>query len=150
MDYQFEECTGLPEKFFSILPDDWQQSIIPFWPDYQDSARIFILSTPEEVLGGGIVFSSVSPDTLTYQKEAQAWFDRGYLYIGFLWISEKYRGKRLGSRWLELLRLQLPYQKFWLSIDEFQLAAFYEQNGFTVIRKIEGAYGEEWILADSL
>lgn len=146
--YSFRECTDAPDRFFSILPEDWRESLVPFWPAYQDSARIFILELGADVLGGGIVFSSVSPDTEVYRAEAQSWFDRGYLYIGFLWIDEQYRGHGLGSLWLMKLREQFPHQKWWLSIEDFALAAFYERVGFRVVKKVEGTYGEEWILAD--
>jgi GNAT superfamily N-acetyltransferase len=146
--YSFRECTDLPDVFFSILPEEWRESIEPFWPAYRDSARIFVLESGEEVLGGGIVFSSVSPDTEVYRAEAQSWFDRGHLYIGFLWIDEKYRGQGLGSRWLTKLKEQFPRQKWWLSIEDFGLAAFYERSGFRGVKKVEGTYGEEWIMAD--
>lgn len=142
---QFKETSSQPERFFNILPEDWQVSIVPFWPAYQQNSRIFTLETDTAVLGGGIVFGSVSPDTKIYSKEAQNWFKRGYLYIGFLWIDENFRGKNLGSMWLKALDRHFPDQKFWLAIEEERLAAFYEKNGFRFAKKIETQAGNEWI-----
>lgn len=143
---KFKETTTNPAKFFDILPPDWQEGIVPYWTDYQDTARIFILAKNEETLGGGIVFSTVSPDTMAYREEAQRWFDQGNLYIAFLFISEKYRGQQLGSEWLQLLYKRFPKQSFWLSIEEEGLVRFYEKNGFKVVKEVKGEAGPEWIL----
>ena len=143
---QFKDCTARPEYFFSILPPDWRGDIAPVWGDYKDTANIFILESGKQAIGGGIVFSSVSPDTMIYGAEAQHWFDEGYLYIGFLWIAEQHRGKQLGSSWLQQLIRQFPHQKFWLSIDDYQLLPFYERNGFRLMKEVETASGKEWIL----
>ena len=147
MDSNFVECTKSPERFFNALPDDWQEGIVPYWADYQNTARIFILESGTEVLGGGVVFSTISPDTQQdYKLEAQRWFDEGFLYIGYLWFSEQYRGKQLGTKWLQHLYARNPKQKFWLSIDEYRLASFYIRNGFQLIEKLETGEYPEWIM----
>lgn len=146
MSISFRECND-PDMFFEILPEDWQEGIVPHWGKYQETSKIFIVESDGEVLGGGIVFSMVSPDTLAYKEEAQRWFDKGYLYIGFLWISEKHRDKKLGTRWLQYLFELFPQQNFWLSIEEYDLVSFYKRNGFKVIKKIISAQSEEWILS---
>jgi diamine N-acetyltransferase len=146
MDCQFNDTTAQPERFFDILPADWQEEIVPFWPAYRQTARIYTLETEPEILGGGIVFASVSPDTKWYEQEAQSWFDKKYLYIGFLWIAEKHRGKSLGSKWLSELRKLFPRQKFWLSIEEAGLMDFYKKNGFRIVKRIHRDEGEEWIM----
>ncbi len=143
---QFKDSTASPEQFFSILPPDWQDAIRPFWPGYEDTARIYILESDGEVLGGGIAFSAVSPDTMFYRDEAQRWFDEGYLYIGFLWVAEQHRGRQLGSMWLQELFLQFPGQRFWLAIEDYQLLPFYERNGFRLAKAVEGEWGPEWVL----
>ena len=143
----FKETTSNPNLFFDFLPLDWKDEIVPFWPDYQNSARIFILENDEGVLGGGIVFSTVSPDTIAFRDEAQQWYDAGYLYIAFLFISEKHRGQQLGSRWLQHIFQHFPNQPFWLSIEDTGLLGFYEKNGFVKMKEVQGKYGEEWILA---
>lgn len=148
MEHSFKETTDKPERFFSILPADWQESIVPFWTTYEQTARIFVLESATEVVGGGIVFSTVSPDCQpAFQAEAQQWFDQGYLYIGFLWIAEQHRDKQLGSKWLRNLFSLMPDQSFWLSIDELKLASFYKRNGFELIKQVELDYYPEWVMA---
>lgn len=140
------ETTTQPARFFELLPEDWQDEIVPYWPNYQATARIFLLVKNGEIPGGGIVFSTVSPDTMAYRKTAQRWLDRGYLYIAFLYFDEKYRGQGLGSAWLQALEKHLPGRCFWLSIDEEGLRHFYEKNGYRVVEQVEGDYGMEWIM----
>ena len=147
MVYSFKECTGTPQSFFNILPQDWHENIVPYWIDCQHTARIFILKSDTKVLGGGIVFTSVSPDTHPdYKATAQAWFDEGYLYIGFLWFHEQHRNKQLGSKWLQHVFSIFPNHKFWLTIDEYRLAAFYMRHGFRLVEKIELNDYPEWIM----
>ncbi len=143
----FKETTSDPGQFFELLPADWQAGIVPYWPDYQETARIFILEKNQETVGGGIVFSTVSPDTMAYREEAQTWLDRGYLYIAFLFVPEKFRGQQLGTKWLQSLHRQFPGQPFWLSVEDKGLVYFYEKNGFTLVKQVEGEWGAEWILA---
>lgn len=148
MPYHFKETTSVPERFFSILPPDWREAISPYWPDYADTARIFTLETNGEVIGGGILFTTPAPDILSYGAEAEHWFDQGFLYIGFLWIAEEHRGRQLGSWWLQKLRELLPGQPFWLSIDDYGLRAFYERNGYRLVKAVEVETGTEWVLID--
>lgn len=143
---EFLEVTKKADVFFEILPPDWQESIVPYWSDYQNSSRIFVLKKHAKVLGGGIVFSKVSPDTLFYEDIAKGWFHKGYLYIAFLFIAESERGQGLGSLWLKELFKQMPKQSFWLSIEEYGLHKFYEENGFVIDSEIGGEYGQEWIM----
>lgn len=155
MEHRFKETTDKPERFFDILPADWQESITPFWANYVSSARIFVLESATEplgehtqVVGGGIVFSSISPDCQPmYHAEAKQWFDEGYLYIGFLWIAEQHRDKQLGTKWLQSLYGRFPGKGFWLSIDDIKLASFYKRNGFALMKKVELDYYPEWVMA---
>ena len=150
MAYQFKEITPTPERFFSLLPPDWREGIAPYWPDYAPTARIFTLEAEDEVRGGGILFSTPAPDILAYGAEAEYWFAQGYLYIGFLWLAEAHRGRQLGSLWLQKLRERFPGQPFWLSIDDYELLPFYERNGFRLVKKVELASGEEWVLMNGV
>lgn len=147
VNHRFRESTEKPERFFNTLPPDWQAGIVPYWSEYKHTARIFVLESATEVLGGGIVFSTLSPDTQpAYAAEAQQWFDEGYLYIGFLWIGEQHRDQQLGSAWLQSVYHVLPKQKFWLSIEEHRLASFYIRNGFELKHSLQLADSQEWIL----
>lgn len=142
----FQDFTSEADRFFQILPADWQEDIVPDWPHYRHSSRVFTLESDQGTLGGGIVFSTVSPDTKAYKEEAQKLFDSGYLYIGFIWIAEQHRGKQLGSFWLQELFNKMPHQKFWLSIDEYELASFYTRFGFKLLKSVQCKGKPEWIL----
>lgn len=146
-EYLFKETTDNPQFFFDILPEDWKEGIVPYWSQYEHSARIFALATTSEAVGGGIIFSTISPDTQSYKEEAQSWFNAGFLYIGFLFISEQYRGKHLGTKWLNEIFAMFPEQKFWLSIEEKSLCNFYQRNGFSMVKPISISDGIEWIMA---
>ncbi len=142
----FKDTSLHPHRFFDLLPPDWQEGIVPFWPVYSQTSRIFTLETETTILGGGIVFASPAPDAVSYQEEAQSWFDQHYLYIGFLWFDEKFRGKNLGSRWLRELEKEYPGQNFWLAVEDEGLAAFYQKNGFRTVKTVEADGGTEWIM----
>lgn len=143
----FREVTHVPERFFAILPEDWQESIIPYWLQYQDTARIYTIESANEVLCGGIIFRTNPPET-PYATDAMELFQKGYLYIGFLWVSENHRGRKLGLEWVEQIRNRYPHQNFWLAIDEYWLKTFYERIGFRVIKEVVVENGTEWILTD--
>ena len=147
---QLTETTSTPERFFALLPSGWREGIAPYWPKYAPTARIFTLESGSETLGGGILFSTPAPDILAYGAEAEYWFAQGYLYIGFLWLAEAHRGRQLGSLWLQKLRERFPGQPFWLSIDDYELLPFYERNGFRLVKKVELASGEEWVLMNGV
>lgn len=147
MNYSFEEISRQAKAFFDILPQDWQDSIVPFWPEYQTNSQIWVIKQHEIIIGGGIVFSTVSPDTKMYEQLAQNWFDKGYLYLGFLWIDENYRNQKLGTLWLNELFRQNTNQKYWLTVEEEELISFYTKNQFQLIQKIELPQIKEWLLA---
>ena len=145
---RFVDRTDDAGRFFATLPPDWQGDIVPRWPSYRGAARVFTFEgADDEVLGGGIVFDRVSPDTEAYRGVAEAWFAQGHRYVGFLWIAEHQRGRSLGSRWLAALRTLFPEQPFWLSVEDEGLVPFYERNGFRRAGTVQGPGGPEWILA---
>lgn len=109
---------------------------------------MFILEHDGEVMAGGLVFSVVSPDTRCYGPLAREWFDRGYLYLGFIWVREQHRGAGIGSLWLRELYRYYPGQKFWLAIEEERLEHFYQKNGFRLVAETSAAGYPEWIMAN--
>lgn len=143
---RLEERTDAPEPFFALLPEDWQEGIVPHWDAYRGDAQLFTLEADDELLGGGILFRRISPDTETYGNVARVRFERGYLYLGFIWIAQQHRNRGLASRWLAMLRERFPGQPFWLSVEDPGLIAFYERNGFLLECSVQGEDGEEWIL----
>lgn len=134
-----------PQEFFKILPPDWQEAIVPLWNDYKSSAKIYVFKENRFIIAGGIVFSTCPPDMTSHSKEAQKWFDKGYLYIGFLFVNELYRHQRLGSLWIQCLKELMPNQNFWLVIEDENLGYFYERQGFTKEKSIVTDYNTEWL-----
>lgn len=116
--------------FFDLLPKDWQDSIVPYWRNYSESAKVYVLKKDGEICAGGIVFNSLPPEMEHFRKEVNYWLKRYYLYIGFIWVPEDKRKQNYGFEWLFNLKRQNPAQKFWLTTEEKQLKSFYIKNGF--------------------
>ena len=144
MKYIFKQSFNT--DFFQLLPIDWFNGIAPFWAEYADTSNIYTLCHNDEIIGGGIVFNSCSPDMLYNELEAQKWLKNGYLYIGFIWVKEEYRNKKIGSTWLQELINKFPAQKFWLTVDEEILISFYKKNGFKLIKSLQNRADIEWLL----
>lgn len=146
MQIDFSNTRFSADSFFKILPEDWTLSIVPFWNDYIESSDIYTLSIENKIIGGGIVFSKTTPDMMYAKPISDKWFEKGYLYIAFLWIDVNYRGQQLGTLWLQKLIQKYPNQKFWLSIENLDLVTFYKKNGFEVAKKLLNNANEEWIM----
>ncbi|MBI2282018.1 MAG: GNAT family N-acetyltransferase [Bacteroidetes bacterium] len=144
MEYIFKQSFN--QDFFRLLPSDWQDSIVPYWDSYSDNSSVYLLYNKNELIAGGIIFHSCSPDMMYNEQEAKKWFDNGYLYIGFIWVIEEYRNKKIGSKWLKALIDKFPTQKFWLTVDEQNLAFFYTKNGFKLIKSLKNGDDIEWLL----
>ncbi|MEZ4855918.1 MAG: GNAT family N-acetyltransferase [Gelidibacter sp.] len=132
-------------RFFEMLPKEWQDAIVPFWDAYKDAATIYGFEEDGNIIAGGIVFSTCPPDLFYYKNEAQQWFDKGYLYIGFLFVSEMKRNHNIGTIWLQQLKAKLPKQKFWLLIEEAHLHHFYKKNGFVLAQTLTTKELTEWL-----
>ncbi|MDF1517230.1 MAG: hypothetical protein RQ864_09040 [Lutibacter sp.] len=145
MNIQFTNVTENPEQFFNLLPDDWKPYLVPYWEDYKDAAKIYVLKENGEVVAGGLVFSKSLPDMSDFERSLQYLFEEGYLYIGFIWVPLDKRHRQLASQWLTLLKNQDPTQKYWLTIEEEWLKHFYEKNGFVLISKSDDAVNKEWL-----
>ena len=123
--------------FFNMLPLDWQESILPFWDVYKNSTKCYVLLDDEKLLAGGLVFSKCPPDMLYAKEEANVWFDKGYLYLGFIYVLEEKRGQNLGSLWLSHLKNKFPKQKYWLTIEDEALHGFYTKNDFLKVKTLD-------------
>ena len=146
MQVSLRSAQDSPNDFFNILPEDWRCLIAPYWDGYKATSTIYVLENAKEIVGGGIVFASASPDMTHFEKaHGKVYFDLGYLYIGFLWVAPEYRGKELGSKWLSLLIEQNKNQSYWLTIEEENLKAFYEKNGFECVAESDSTT-KEWLL----
>ncbi|MBD0825000.1 GNAT family N-acetyltransferase [Aestuariibaculum marinum] len=124
------------ELFFSILPQDWKVGILPFWDDYNSSTTCLVIKDNNEIIAGGLIFSKCPPDMLYAKQEADFWFEAGYKYLGFIYVSESRRGQNLGSFWLNSLKEMYPETKFWLTIEDLNLDHFYVKNGFRMNKSL--------------
>lgn len=145
MGFTFKHLSKNTNSFFNCLPQDWQDEIVPFWNAYQDTSKIYTLQENDQIIGGGIVFSTPPPDIDYFKEEAQEWFSNGFLYIGFLWIDEDKRNNNLGSFWLDELKRNHPEQNYWLLIEEERLHRFYQRNGFILNKTISHDEHPEWL-----
>ncbi|MGF1556369.1 GNAT family N-acetyltransferase [Paucihalobacter sp.] len=135
------------EPFFNILPEDWQEAIVPHWNHYQNDSKIYVLKDANKIVAGGIVFSTCPPDMINHKEEAEWWFENGYLYIGFLFVAESHRNQKLGSQWIEALKDSTPNRGFWLVIEEDGLGNFYEKHQFKMEKIIQSSTTTEWLYA---
>ncbi|MEA1785982.1 GNAT family N-acetyltransferase [Arenibacter sp. GZD96] len=147
MELTFTSAQNSPTDFFNVLPEDWRLLIAPYWDTYAPTSTIYVLKCDTEVVAGGILFGSVSPDMTPFEKEhGHIYFALGYLYIGFLWVVPKWRGAHLGSTWLQELKKEHKHQAFWLTIEEESLKEFYIKNGFQCIAENKLQGNSEWLL----
>lgn len=145
MNHHLINATNNPEQFFNMLPDNWKPYIVPYWEDYKDSAKIYVLKENEETVAGGLVFSKSLPDMSDFERAQQHLFSEGYLYLGFIWVPLEKRNRQLASQWLTLLKNQDPTQKYWLTIEEEWLKHFYEKNGFVLVEESNDEDDKEWL-----
>ena len=143
----FINLTENPLPFWNILPDDWRQEIEPVWQDYGSTASVYGLITDNELCAGLICFTTVSPDTGAYAALAQSWFDRGYYYLGFLYVPDDRRNRGYGSTLMRELFKHTPQKDYWLSIEEYSLRRYYEKLSFKYKGEIHGESGPEWIMS---
>lgn len=135
--------TSDPSSFFDVLAPDWRNEIEPIWNDYKNSSTIYTIHADNKVLGGGILFTKITPDMEYASEEANYWFSGGYIYQAFIFIDEKYRGNNLGSKWLQEVIRQNPQSKFFLTIEDLSLENFYLRNGYTFQKKLFNDGNEE-------
>ena len=143
--FDLVELKSNQQQFFEILPKDWQDAIVPYWDDYKSTAKIFVFIEESKVVAGGILFYSMPPDLIWNKKNLQPWFDKGYAYIGFLFVAEDKRHQKLGSLWIESVKSLMPNQKFWLVIEEENLSKFYEKHHFVKVQTLQTPNGQEWL-----
>ncbi|NJM15456.1 MAG: GNAT family N-acetyltransferase [Bacteroidales bacterium] len=129
------------------MPDDWQEEIVPYWSNYAHNSKIFGLEENNKTVAGGIVFSTVSPDTEIYKDIALQYFNNGYLYLGFIYVLEHRRGEGLGLLWLKELHALYPLQKWWLAIDNIGLSKFYGKLGYSIKQELDLNFQTEWLMA---
>ncbi|WP_242083443.1 GNAT family N-acetyltransferase [Aestuariivivens sediminis] len=136
----------VPHRFFRILPLDWKNSIVPQWPNYKASSSIYVIECDGQVIAGGIVFSKTPPHATPIELEYNYLFKANYLYIGYLYVLPEFRNKNIASKWLEAVKNRYDKQKFWLTIEVFDLKFFYEKNGFKLMDSSPCLHSDEWVM----
>ena len=147
---EFYKLEDRPERFFEILPLDWSAEIQPVWYQYQDSSYIYVLGYDDQMIGGGILFSEPSPD-IDYYNAAQRFkvvslLEKGYGYVGYFFILDKFRSRGLGMKWLDELIRMNPSKGLCLTIDDDSLKGFYAKAGFKLNEEIDFQDHKEWLL----
>lgn len=140
----FEVCENCID-FFKILPKDWQESILPHWETIKETTKGYLLIEKQKIISGGLVFSKCPPDMLYAIDEANKWINKGYLYVGFIFVIEERRHQNLGSIWLHNLKQMHPNQKYWLTIEDLKLDAFYTRNDFKKEKILFNDTQDEWL-----
>lgn len=135
-----------PQPFFTLLPSDWREELASLWPEVCDNSQLLGLELDGCLIGGGMVLRQSTPDTQAYIELAQSLFDRGLLYIAYLWISPDHRGHDYGGCWLRAVRHRFIDKGFWLAIEDSGLRRFYQQHGFVVADTVSSAGCREWIM----
>lgn len=134
---KFDNYTSKANLFFEMLPKDWQETIIPFWDHLKQTTQIYVLVEDNVIVAGGLVFSICPPDMMYYESKANKWFQKGFLYLGFIYVDEMKRNRNLGSLWLDSVKKQYPKTGFWLSIEDENLDKFYGRNGFEKVETMK-------------
>jgi len=140
---EFKNYTSNAHLFFQMLPQDWQDTVVPFWEDLKLATQLFVLLEEDEIIAGGLVFAKCPPDMMYYENEANQWFDKGYLYLGFIFVDELKRNRNLGSLWLDNIKTVFPENGLWLAIEDENLHKFYIRNGFEKVATVKNADSHE-------
>ncbi len=138
-----EDISKNPSVFISLLPSDWEESLALIGKEQTANSKFYILKIDDEICAGGIIFSETLTEMGAYKNEANYWFSKGYLYIGYVWVPLEKRNKNYGSIWLsELLALDTT-KSYWLTIEDHSLRYFYEKSGFVYKKSLLLPNGEE-------
>ena len=146
MTIKFRSLEKDPIQFFNILPQDWQQIIVPNWEEFKDSASIYVFKENEAVIAGGIVFKSGHPNSTDFENKYNYLYDEKYYYIGFLCVIPEKRNQQLASKWLSKVHSLNTNQKYWLTIEEASLQNFYQKNGYKLLAESNTSQSKECIL----
>lgn len=142
---RFEQLPD-PSEFLALLPGDWRDPLEQWMRHHPGEPRFHVLRDDGKLLAGGALFNSVPPEMHAFEAQARDWLERGFGYLGFIWVIPSHRGQGLGSRWLlEMLASGLR-AGYWLTVEEEKLVEFYRRCGFRSLGEIPGDSGPEWLL----
>jgi len=135
----FQEINNPAPDFFSFLPIEWQNELLPQWNALSQSARVYGLFPDDQSEGLstiGIVFGSDLPKLTPYEMELYALLKASYRYIGYVYTMPHFRGRGHASKWFDNLKAHFPKQNFWLTVEEPALTEFYKKNHFDVFSRL--------------
>lgn len=145
MTLEFRSLEKNTEQFFNILPQDWQDIIVPQWATFKNSASIYVFKENEAIIAGGIVFKNGHPNCTDFENKYNYLYAEHY-YIGFLWVIPEKRNQQLASKWLSKVHALNTCQKFWLTIEDASLQNFYQKNGYKLLAENNELQCQEFIL----
>ncbi len=120
-----------PTDFFTILPQDWLDELMPQWAVLEKTAEVYVVIKNNEVISGGIVFNQTLPRMTEVEIQASVLF-KSASYIGYVFTQPQFRGIGASSFWFHSLFDRHKHQGFWLSIEDIQLSSFYQKLGFSM------------------
>lgn len=127
---QFLKWEGSLDEFLTGMPEEWRLDFCMYLENSVDRMELFTITEQGHILGGGMLFKGLPPEMKIFEKEVEPFVERGYLYIGFLFVVPEYRGQNIGSTWLGCIKTLYGDKGFWLTVEEPGLVSFYEKSGF--------------------
>lgn len=137
------DITNNPFPFFSLLPKDWTDGLVPNWNLLKNNATVFVLENDTEICAGGIIFSKITPEMDSCKEDALYYFSKNYLYVGYVWVPENKRNRNYGFNWFKELFKADKNKHYWLVTEDKMLRKFYEKIGFVYQKTINFNEEEE-------
>ncbi|MER3374609.1 MAG: GNAT family N-acetyltransferase [Allomuricauda sp.] len=127
---RFFKWQGVPDRFLEAMPENWWADFHFYQEHSKDCMELFVMTEQDKIVAGGIVMEGLPPDMKIFEKRVGPFIEKGYLYIGFLFVVKEYRGQDIGSTWLRCIKGVYGANGFWLTVEEPGLIGFYKKNGF--------------------
>lgn len=146
---QFLKWEGPMDKFVAAMPEDWQPDFEQYLKSSRDHMELFAITDDDQIVAGGIVFEGLPSEMKIFEVEVDSFIEKGYRYIGFLFVVPEHRKQNLGSTWLYCVKAMQGTNGFWLTVEEPGLREFYEKNGFRWMGTLKkGRLSEELMVFD--
>lgn len=127
---RFMRWQGPPDQFLAAMPEDWRADFHLYLESCANRMELFVITDNGQIIAGGIVMNGLPPEMKLFEKDIKPFIEKGYLYIGFLFVATEYRKQNIGSTWLSHIMKMFGTQGFWLTVEDPGLITFYEKNGF--------------------
>lgn len=121
---------GGADQFLTAMPEEWRADFQLYMESCADRMELFVITDDRKIIAGGIVMNGLPPEMKRFEKDIKHCIEKGYLYIGYLFVATEYRKQNIGSTWLRHITETFDTQGFWLTVEDARLIEFYEKNGF--------------------